>query len=95
MKGDTPIELTNLSEMSNEDIDAMLTNIRERRMKPVKIFTENQMLRQQARVQGLEKKLEKQFEMFEKEIARAEKVQEALEKRALNIRAIRLELEDA
>ena len=94
MKGDTPIELTNISEMSNDDLDALIVGIQERRMKPVRIYTENQMLKAQARKMGLEKKTEKQFEMFEKELKRVDKAIEALEKRALNIRALRLELED-
>ena len=32
MKGDTPINLTNISEWSDEDVEAHLHNIRERRM---------------------------------------------------------------
>lgn len=94
MKDDTPIELTDISKMSNEDIDALIIKLRERRMKPVKVYQENQLLKQQAYKQGLEHKVAKQFEMFEKDIARVDKALEALEKRALNIRALRLELED-
>ena len=38
MKGDTPIKLANISEMSDEDLDAMIHNIRERRLKPVRDY---------------------------------------------------------
>lgn len=93
MKGDTPIELTDLTKMSNEDLDALITNIRERRLAPIKAYNDALLLKEQARVAGLEKQLDKALEMFDKERDRADKAIEKLEARALKIRALRLEID--
>ena len=92
--GDTPIELVNVSEMSDNDLDALIQNIRERRLKPIAAYEAAKLMKDQAKEQGLLSKLEKQGEMFQKELVRVDKALESLEKRALNIRAIRLELGD-
>jgi hypothetical protein len=93
MKGDTPINLTNISEWSDEDVEAHLHNIRERRMRPVKIYEEMSILQAAAKREGLEEVLKKQLEMFVKESERADKAISNLEKRSTRLRALRLELD--
>ena len=93
MNGDTPINLTNISEWSDEDVEAHLHNIRERRMRPVKIYEEMSILQAAAKREGLEEVLKKQLEMFVKESERADKAISNLEKRSTRLRALRLELD--
>ena len=93
MKGDTPIKLTNISEMSDKELDAMIYNIRERRLKPVLDFEELSTLKAEALKQNLGKQLTRQLEMFEKELARADKALEKIEVRAIKLRALKLEIE--
>jgi len=93
MKGDTPINLTNISEWSDDDVEAHLHNIRERRMRPVKVYEEMSILRAAAKREGLEEVLKKQLEMFVKESERADKAISNLEKRSTRLRALRLELD--
>tara|TARA_R110000803_G_scaffold159622_1_gene223686 strand:- start:894 stop:1184 length:291 start_codon:yes stop_codon:yes gene_type:complete len=93
MKGDTPINLTNISEWSDDDVEAHLHNIRERRMRPVKVYEEMSMLQAAAKREGLEEILKKQLEMFVKESERADKAINNLEKRSTRLRALRLELD--
>lgn len=94
MLGDTPIELVDITKMPNEQIDALILNIRERRLAPIKAYNETQLLKEQARIAGLSEKLNKQCEMFKKELERVDNALDKIEKRALNIRALRLEIED-
>ena len=93
MKGDTPINLTNISEWSDDDVEAHLHNIRERRMRPVKVYEEMSMLQAAAKREGLEEIVKKQLEMFVKESERADKAINNLEKRSTRLRALRLELD--
>ena len=88
MKGDTPINLTNISEWSDDDVEAHLHNIRERRMRPVKVYEEMSILQAAAK-----EILKKQLEMFVKESERADKAINNLEKRSTRLRALRLELD--
>lgn len=93
MKGDTPINLTNISEWSDDDVEAHLLNIRERRLAPIKIYEEMSLLKSQALKEGYEVQLDKQLDMFTKELERVDKALHTLEKRSTKLRAIRLELD--
>ena len=93
MKGDTPIKLADISKMSDEQLDAMIHIIRERRLKPVRDFEEMSALKAEAIRQGLNKQLNKQLEMIEKELSRADKAIEKIELRAIKLRALKLEIE--
>lgn len=82
-----------ITTMSDDDIDAMLVPIRERRLKMAKLHAEAIALKaEKARGKALVK-LEDQIRMFEKELASMDKLIEKLDKRVLNIRALRLEIE--
>ena len=94
MKNDTPTNKVNILEMSDKDLVAFLTGIRERRLKAVKIFEETELLREQARKLQLDKTLDHELKMCTKELAQLDKVIEKVEKRTIKLRALRLQLED-
>ena len=49
MKGDTAIALNDISKMTDEEIDAIIFNIRERRMRPVRVYEEMTLMQAAAR----------------------------------------------
>ena len=93
MKQDTPIALANISEMSVEDRTALLSNIRESRLAPVKIYEQLSLMKAEARKEQLETQWAKALEMFEKELEKADKAMDRLESRATKLRAIEMEIE--
>tara|TARA_Y100001938_G_scaffold135396_1_gene196991 strand:+ start:3292 stop:3579 length:288 start_codon:yes stop_codon:yes gene_type:complete len=93
MKADTPIALASLKEMSPEEREVLLVGIRERRLKPVKVYEELSLMQAEARKEGLEKQWEKQLEMFAKELERADKAYDKLQARHTKLRALELEME--
>ena len=93
MKADTPIALADLTQMSIEEREALLTNIRERRLQPVKIYEQLSLMKAEARKEQLEQQWTKALEMFQKDLARADKALATLESRATKLRAIELEIE--
>ena len=95
MKGDTPIKRVNITEMTDDQLSSWLIGIRERRLKAVQIFEESQALKEQARKLKLDKKLEHELKMFERERTQLDKVIEKVEKRATGLRALQLQLEDS
>lgn len=91
---DSPLHRIVITEMTAEQVDAHLNGIRERRLKPIRIYKEAMELKKQLLASKLTAKLDKTLKMFEKELAQDEKYIKKLEKRATMIRAILLELED-
>jgi predicted negative regulator of RcsB-dependent stress response len=94
MKADTPIALANLTQMSPEEHEALLTNIRDRRLAPVRVYEELTLMQSQARREKLEEMWAKQLAIFQKDLARADKAMTTLEKRSTRLRAIKLEIEE-
>ena len=93
MKNDTPITLADLTQMSEDERELLVNQIRERRLAPVKAYEELSLMQAAARKEQLEKQWTKALEMFQKDLARADKAMEALEKRGTKLRAINLEIE--
>ena len=94
MKADTPIALADLTQMTEDERELLVTRIRERRLAPVRAYEELTTMQAEARKEMLEKQWSKQLEMFSKDLTRADKAMETLEKRGTKLRAIKLELED-
>ncbi len=94
MKADTPITLANLTQMSEDERELLVNQIRDRRMRPVRAYEELTLMQAEARRETLEVMWAKQLEMFQKDLLRADKAMITLEKRATRLRAIRLEIED-
>jgi len=93
MKGDTPIELVDITKLSLDDHEAMLYNIRERRLKPVKAYEELTLMKEEARKANCLAQYERQMGMFEKELARVDKAMEKVEARHIKLRALKLEID--
>tara|TARA_Y100001963_G_C6612760_1_gene367848 strand:+ start:481 stop:765 length:285 start_codon:yes stop_codon:yes gene_type:complete len=93
MKSDTPANRTYIADMSDDEIDAFLTSVRDRRLKSIKAYEETEALRWQARIMKLDKHLDHQLKMFEKERGQMDRILAKVEKRVLQIRALRLQLE--
>ena len=83
-----------VNDMSDDELDTEIAQRRERRLKSFKVYQEAQELARQRRGEQLTKKLDKQLEMFAKELARLDTLLDKLDKRALNIRGVRLEMGD-
>lgn len=80
--------------MTDEELDAHLTKIRERRLEPIRIYEEQQALKLKLIEAKLIAKFDKQHKMFEKELAAADKAYSKLEARALKMKALALEIEE-
>ena len=94
MKADTPIALADLTQMTEDERELLVTRIRERRLAPVRAYEELTAAQALVRKDRLEIQWTKQLEMFTKDLTRADKAMETLEKRGTKLRAIKLELED-
>ncbi len=94
MKADTPIALADLTQMTEDERELLVTRIRERRLAPVRAFEELTAAQALVRKDRLEIQWTKQLKMFTKDLTRADKAMETLEKRGTKLRAIKLELED-
>lgn len=94
MKADTPIDLADLTKMTDDEREALVTNIRERRLRPVRAYEELTLMQTEARREMLEAQWAKGLEMFQKDLLRADKAMENLEKRGTKLRAIKMEIED-
>ena len=82
-----------MKKMTVEERELLLDGIRERRLKPVKIYEELSLMQEQAKQQKLEEQWEKSLEMFKKDLARADKSITNLEARSRKLRALELEIE--
>ncbi len=94
MKADTPIELADLTKLSPDERDTLLEQIRERRLRPVRVYEETLRLREAAKRAKIEIVFDKQILMFEKDLARADKAMTKVEERLVKLRGLQLELED-
>jgi len=93
MKADTPIALANLTQLTPEEREVLLSNIRERRLQPVRVYEELSLMEAEARKENLHKQWQKALEMFKKELARVDAAMSKLEQRQVKLRAIELEIE--
>jgi len=93
MKADTPIALADLTQMTEDERELLVNQIRERRLAPVRAYEELTLMKTEARKEHLEIVWTKQLGMFEKDLTRADKALTALEKRGTKLRAIKLEIE--
>tara|TARA_Y100000593_G_C4270104_1_gene316927 strand:- start:633 stop:917 length:285 start_codon:yes stop_codon:yes gene_type:complete len=91
---DSPIDIKSIASMTNDDIEALVHNIRERRMKPIRDYEEMTEMRRLALKEGLEKQFDKQIEMFAKELERANRAVDKLEERSIKLRALRMQIAD-
>jgi hypothetical protein len=94
MKADTPIALADITQMSPDEREYLIEQIRERRLKPVKAYEELTLMKAEARKEGLEQTHARQLEMFLKDLGRADRAMETLEKRTRKLRGLMMEIEE-
>jgi len=91
---DTPIARVTIDQMTDAEIDAHLEVIRERRLMAWHIYVQHKEEETELKKTKLTTRLTKQLAMFDKEHTRALAAIDKIEKRALAIRAMRLEMGD-
>lgn len=89
---DTPINRATIAQMTDDQIDAHLDQLRERRLKPIQVYKEAKELADKLKHEKRAEALEKAIEGFEKDLLQFDKKLEKLQSRALKIRGIRLEM---
>jgi len=94
MKADTPIALADLTKMSEDERELLVTRIRERRLAPVHVYEELSAAQALVRKDQLEEQWTKQMDMFAKELVRADAALDKLVARGTKLRAIQLEVDD-
>ena len=89
----SPIDVVDITKMTERERDDLLTKIRERRLRSVKIYEELSLMKAEARKEQLEGQLNKALEMFTKDLVRVDKAMTSLENRSVKLRSIELEIE--
>lgn len=91
---DTPYKRLTIVDLTDEQADAYIEGIRERRMRTFHVYEETQQRKKQARADKALSELDKQLAMLLKEIHKFDGYFEKLEARRNKVRALRLEIED-
>lgn len=91
--GDETTHRKTIGDMDDDEADAMIQGIRERRAKTVVAYEEAQRAKAEIREERARADLAHQLQMFEKELTRCDRAIDKIEQRALKIRALRLEIE--
>lgn len=81
-----------ITKMSADDYDKLLTLIRERRFKVHKEYERVQALKKEKRAETISTRVEKALRLLEKDVTRFDKLVETIEKRITNIRVLELEI---
>ena len=92
MKADTPIELASIDKLTDDEIDVLLLQIRERRLRPVREYEEMLALKEEAKKELLEKQFDRHIGMFQKELERVDRAIEKIESRAIQLKALRMQM---
>jgi hypothetical protein len=93
VEGDTPTHRLTIAEMDDADIEIQLEGTRIRRLQALNTYQQAQALKMEAKTEKQYDRLIKLCNMMEKDFIAANKAIEKLEKRALDIRSLRLEIE--
>jgi len=79
--------------MTDDEIDAHIQEIREKRAEPIRHYEQLKAERAAAKSERLKVKIDKKLAMFERALERTDKAIEHLNKQAHDIRCLRIELE--
>ena len=94
LDADTPVHRRNIREMSEDEVDAFILDLRERRERPVRQFLEDQQLKKEAKAEVIKEQREQQLDMLQKDMERAERAVVKMEQRARKIRGLKLEIDE-
>ncbi|NJL54621.1 hypothetical protein HC928_05060 [bacterium] len=90
---DTPTMRASIETLTDDELDAMLESIRERRLKLVQQMVELEAAKHAAKREVISGKVSKHFAMLKKELTKVDNDIEKISARLLKIRALRLELD--
>jgi hypothetical protein len=93
MKNDSAMHRASVDELTPDELDKLVVEIRERRMLPVKVYEKTLALKKTKLEAGLRTRLDKQMELLSRDIERVDKAMDRLEKRAFGVRALRIEID--
>ena len=93
LPSDTETTRTTVDQLPDDLAYALLDAMRVRRLKAAALFAEAQEMKAKARSERVREMLDKQVEMYHKDISQCDRVLAKLEARANKIRALRLELD--
>lgn len=88
-----PIDPQTISDLTDDQLDSLIAARQQRRMAPVRHYEEAQRAKQEYQDAQARDLLHKKLQQFEKQLGSVDTALEKLEKRALEIRALRLQLE--
>lgn len=91
---DEPTKRASILDMSDEQLEAMLDGIRERRLRLQRLYEEQLQARISNAVDKLDERINKQLDMLTKEVERCNNTLEKAEDRVNKIRAFRLQRGD-
>lgn len=86
------IDPSDISTWSEDKIDKMLEQIRERRLRALRVYQHAQAEKEAAAYDKASESLTKQLSLLEGNISRVDKTLEALDKRINNVRALLLQM---
>ncbi len=92
---DQPHYRADMETMSNEQIEAWITQLQERRMRVVAAADEARRMKDAATVEQSRARAEKVENAIRKALATADKAMAKAEEKAAQLRALRLQIEDA
>lgn len=93
LPSDTETSRTTVDQLPDELAYALLDALRERRLRAAALYAEAQEMKAQARSERVREMLDRQMELYHKDVAQCDKVLAKMETRANKIRALRLELD--
>ena len=89
---DTPMHRVTISEMSSNQLVLFIESLRERRLKPVRMYEEEVAAVKLVKDAQSREKLEKHLALLQKEFERIDRCLGSMEKRVFQIRTLRFEL---
>lgn len=91
---DSPIERKTVADLTDDQLDEFIDGLRERRMSAQRQYEQAKKLEKEMREGRLRERLAKHLEILERELTRVNKALSKIDQRVVNIRALRLEIED-
>jgi len=91
-EADTEIELASFDQLTDDEREALIADIRERRLSAFIVYEELQEERKQAKNEKIRQQIVHMCKMFEKDLGRADKAIAKVEDRVRKIRIMRMEI---
>lgn len=93
MKADTPTHVADISELSDDELEALIEGIRERRLRPIAIYEALLAEKSGKKLDKIMIKVDKQLELFKKDLTKADAAVAKLEGRKRMLEVLRMEIE--